>query len=655
LQHDPEARLLIVIPRLVHYLPRVRRALAAALDTDGAASNTTALYAFESGVPLVDYPLIETALTLLRCATGTQVFLAWSVLLRSPYLDCGGWRWRAQFERWLRLNNVTEMDWNRFRHLPLRCGSDPQGSSLQSLDRLLLLPPGGETSAAAWAQHFAALLEAAGWPGPNPGSNEQQVRLRFEQLLGEMAAAHEAAGPLDQLEALELLGAWAQRARFEVASGDVAVTVTDSIDEPLVRYDGIWVAGLSADVWPPAASGDAFIPFSILAGSGMSTRSAAGQQQRARGAMQAWESATTTVVYSWPRQLDDAELEPSPLLAVAAVAASATGTSASASERLHPWRSGRMQLAAPTESCGADMARPWPRGQHARGGVSLIQSQALCPFRASATARLQCRPLPAPVDGMPPPLHGQIVHRALQGLWRELGDSAALALPEGHLRAVIEQQVAKAIVEFRGRTVMRLAAAVWQIEQRRCIEVIARLLPLERQREPFSVLASETELQLVVGGLPLSLRLDRVDQLPGASLHTIIIDYKTGKPAASADWLAERPAETQLLLYAEGAGDELCAVATLHAHTSEVRFSGVADQVGRLPRVGSVRGASWPELRSLWHERMSALGAAFVAGVADVAPQKRACDYCHLRVLCRVDADRVGDDVAAGADGGDDE
>ena len=309
-----------------------------------------------------------------------------------------------------------------------------------------------------------------------------------------------------------------------------------------------------------------------------------------------------------------------------------------------------MQLAAPTELCGPDVARLWPAGQRARDGVRLIQAQSQCPFQATAIGRMQCEPLAAPLDGITPQLHGQIIHRALEGLWKELQDSATLARLSDARQSLVQRQVLLAIAEFRERVVTRLPEALWQIEQQRCQQVLTRLLEVESQREPFTVSSTEEQLERVIGGLPLRLRRDRVDRLAGTDPRSVIIDYKTGKPASRTDWLSARPGETQLLCYAFEAGPELCAIATLHVHTSGIAFKGVADKTGRLPRVPTLKGIGWDELRQLWHEHVHALGASFVAGAASVAPLKRACDHCHLKLLCRVNADRLVDDEGSGGD-----
>jgi ATP-dependent helicase/nuclease subunit B len=142
---------------------------------------------------------------------------------------------------------------------------------------------------AVWAQAFAQLLSRCGWPGEDLGSDEQQVRMRFDELLGTSRRSRRPAARLRAGEASQLLHDMAQRVAFEPASDDVPVTVTASLDDPIVRYDGIWVAGLSADVWPPAAQPDALLPLLLQRDAGLPEASASGQLQLALQRMRQWQ------------------------------------------------------------------------------------------------------------------------------------------------------------------------------------------------------------------------------------------------------------------------------------------------------------------------------------------------------------------------------
>jgi len=90
-------------------------------------------------------------------------------------------------------------------------------------------------------------------------------------------------------------------------------------------------------------------------------------------------------------------------------------------------------------------------------------------------------------------------------------------------------------------------ARAWRdIEAGRLQTLLRQWLALERQREAFQVAATEAELRLKLDALELRLRVDRIDRLPDGS--QLIIDYKSSV-CRLQDWLGERPARPQLLLY----------------------------------------------------------------------------------------------------------
>ena len=97
LLREPTASLLVVAPGLGSNLPRLQRALAEtlSLQVSSDGDSESPMVALEGGIALCEYPLVAAALAILRCATGLQPFTQWSVLLRSPYLDLGGWQWRG--------------------------------------------------------------------------------------------------------------------------------------------------------------------------------------------------------------------------------------------------------------------------------------------------------------------------------------------------------------------------------------------------------------------------------------------------------------------------------------------------------------------------------------------------------------------------------
>src|SRR6185503_310255 len=170
-------------------------------------------------------------------------------------------------------------------------------------------------SAPDWAPRLLAALRAVGWHGSRAlRTDEHQTVTRWYALLDEYAALGCWLPRSPAAEAVATLGELARERSFDPASVAAPVTLTDSHDDPIVRYDGIWVAGLDAAQWPAPPRPDVFIPLRLQVAAGIPAASAAGQSARARAALAAWRAATDTLVCSWAHLDEDAHRTPSPLL-----------------------------------------------------------------------------------------------------------------------------------------------------------------------------------------------------------------------------------------------------------------------------------------------------------------------------------------------------
>lgn len=644
LEADPGARLLVVAPQLAQCAPRLRRALAEQLvgSAEGAPRFAALPFAFEGGQPLADSPAVQAALLALQMAVAPREFREVSSVLRAHCWDAAHAAARVQLELQLRAQQRVLADWQALAPQAAGPGDTDHGWLAAVIASVNGWPR--RAGAGAWARHFAQLWRDLGWPGDNVASAEQQRRLRLDELLGEFAALDECLGTMSAAAAVDWLRAWVREAHFEAESGDVPVTVTAALDDPLVGYDGIWAMGLSADAWPPAPGVESFLPGELLRAAGVARASPEGCLASARAAMECWRQRCGELVLSHARLDGEALTGPSPLLAefagVTAPAGETVPAPAPAAPANWPW-----PLAARLEDCGPDRALPWTPGTRARGGIGVLESQSACPFQATARWRLGCEPLPVPQAGLTARSHGQIVHAALEALWQRLGGSGALRArrPE-EWQGEVAAAVATAIRGEQGRLAMPLPEVVWRLEQQRCEQLLGAALALESGRSDFVVQAQEQWQELAVAGLQLRLRIDRLDTLGGQSTvaggRQLLIDYKTGKPR-STDWSAARPQQVQLQAYAQQL-PHLGAAVRLHLYRGAASWRGVAD--AGVPLAGAaqpdgVAAVDWVTLSADWQRVIENLAAEFVHGEARVAPQPQACRQCELQLLCRVSAE----------------
>jgi probable DNA repair protein len=438
----------------------------------------------------------------------------------------------------------------------------------------------------------------------------------------------------------------AQRVAFEPASDDVPVTVTASLDDPITRYDGIWVAGLSADAWPPAAQPEALLPLLLQRDAGIPEATADGQLRLALQRMRQWQQRSQQHTLSWSRSESELPRDRSPLLGEPGAQLEAAPDGGF---ELQAW----MQAQAPALQAWSDRdAPPWPPARAPRGGVALLELQSLCPFRAVGELRLQARRLPQPQPGIDPRLRGQMLHLALERFWGATPDSATLHGRAREQTLALAQRCAwLATEQLAARLPFAIETALLRREAARAERVIGQLIDWELGRERFGVQSLELRQPLALGGASLTLRLDRVDRLADGRL--LVIDYKSGA-AQPFDAHDLRPPRPQLPAYALAAGTEVAAVVALHLGREGIKARGIADRAGRVPGRGvdvvPDGDAGWRLLQQQWLERLERLMREFLGGCAAVQPQPGACEYCHLQMLCRVDAQVLAAAAAAAAD-----
>jgi probable DNA repair protein len=646
LQHDPEARALIVLPGPTGLRERLATLVRQSLDPRGwihdEEARRDALVAIEGGDALGRAPLVAHALTALSVLTRVTPFESLSSWLCAPYWrqpDAAG---RARVDNWLRQDAPLELDLAALLGLLARTAPARKAATKipagELRARLLAAAAHLEVRSAApreWAVNIRGALDALRWPGDVVRTSAAaQTLQRFNELLNEFGELHMMVRTLRRDEALQIFSELAMRSAFRPASGDALVTITPFLEDPIVRYTGIWVTGLDASAWPQPVQVNPFLPLQAQCAAGIAAASAEGRATEARALMLAWRAAADELVFSVATREEDLELMPSPLLNEWPGA-----WSQPAPPRL--WLPAQLHRDGELESLVDATAPAWPTAERLPRGTRILELQSQCAFRAFGELRLGSRAPDAPEPGVPALERGIFLHGALEALWRTLKDSDALCRLEGaQLNAMIARSVAAAAQDLWGATLGRAQVR----ECARAHELLARVCELERTRTPFRVRAIELESSVLLAGARLDLRIDRVDALADGGLA--ILDYKSGTHK-TMDWYGERLSHPQLIAYLLALDEDVRAVATVNVAARDVGFHGIAVTAGLLPKLKSPAAQpgmpdddAWAQSRLFWRTRLEALMRDFLGGRAAVDPAPGACRHCDVASLCRI-ADRA--------------
>ncbi|MGO9623852.1 MAG: PD-(D/E)XK nuclease family protein [Steroidobacteraceae bacterium] len=643
LQSDPGFRAWVCVPDL-----RARR--AEALDAFDAAlapqrfclpgTAGVAAYALAGGAPLADYPSVRIALETLNLARGIVPFERYSALLRAPEYQASSAdaSRSALLDVGLRTRAPSDLPLAAWLALSDRVARELAMEPVDALVRLRAVTQTldrshGTHPLSRWVPLWIAAFESGPWGYRHRwSSGEYQAAERLRELLSTLAFADRFFGALSRQAAERLLTTAARDTPFQPQTGIPPIWVSGELSDPWLKYDGLWVAGLSEDRWPARAEPNPLLPVALQRDYGVAGATVQSQLHSARDLQQRWRARAPSIVFSYANSDASRATMASPLLPAGLPAL----RSAAAEPQPH-WLHGRRRAPA-LERVLDDCGPPFGESERTRG-VESLRAQSRCAFRGFAHTRLRSDALALPTPGFSPLERGQLVHDALEGVWARLQDSAALeALGEAARAQLLDASIARAI---EARCAVRDPGARWRTRERlRMRSLLDRWLDVERQREPFAVERLEQGRQPARhAGVEFACRIDRVDRLRDGA--RVLIDYKTG--LSDADWRGPRPDNPQLPVYALQYAERLVAVAYGQVNAADSRFVAESERAGVFEprqRRSKLEGfGSFGELLGVWSARIERLAAELAAGRAEVAPTLQACATCHLQGLCRISAD----------------
>jgi probable DNA repair protein len=578
------------------------------------------------GMPLASYPLAHAALGLLALAAGEVDFALASRLMRSPFVA------GAETE----LARRARLDADLRRELPARVtlarivgaikGCPSLRERFEALYNYASANLTGMQSPHAWARHFSALLETAGFPGERAlDSAEFQTRAKWYAVLGDFARLERVVPRMSAAQALVRLRRLAADTLFQPESPDAPVQVLGILESAGLEFDHLWISGLTDDAWPLAARPNPFIPVALQKKAGIPEAAADTALALDLRITDDWLHAAGEVVVSHPLREKDRELLPSALIAAIAHGEVTLPAFPRYRDELHAVRA----LVSV-----ADGIAPPHAANDVRGGTRVLADQAACPFRAFARHRLGAEGIETPADGLDARDRGNLLHTLMAQLWGTLGTKSRLdAISANELTIAIDDAADAAVAKVRAQRAGVLDGRIAELERARLARLAREWLVVDGARGDFEVVAREEKRALEAGGLSFSGRIDRMDKL-AAGGH-VLIDYKSGR-ATPNDWLGARPDDPQLPLYAIAATEDIAAVAFARIKTGEMRFMGLTREPDVLPKTKAAE--SWQGLLAGWRRELDSLGREFAQGVARVDPKRGliTCRHCDLHPLCRV-------------------
>lgn len=655
---NPQAKLAIIVPEL----DALRDTMANLLDDTfhpealhPAHTETPRCYEFSLGLPLNRWPLVNSALSLLRLAfqSAPMPQSALSSLLADIYWS------QALHEADARAALDAEMR----RQLPLQVHAYTFARFVarQQQDEYPILCPAlhADLTAllnhakqaprkqlpSAWATSFNALLQATHWPGERSlSSHEHQCHTKFKDVLTQFSALDTWLGAVDAMSALHRLTQLCQAHIFQPQTVRLPnITVMGMLEASAQPLDGAWIMGMNDHLWPPLSRTNALIPAELQRQARTPNASSEVQMAFASQIHQRLLQSAKQVIFSYARQEGDRLLRVSPLIQ-AIPETSATSLSATLAETLAGSQTPDWQWLED------HLAPPVQEGEHISGGTGLLRAQALCPAWAFYQYRLKARKLETPHNGLDAMQRGDLIHRVLAAFWTQQATLDWQTVDAENLKSKLDHIAAEVIAEFNQAFAQPFSAVFCQLEAERLSKLaLTWLWEVERERpQAFTVTLVEQTFKPLIEGIQVKLVIDRVDTLADGRL--VVVDYKTGSMPDFKNWASDKISEPQLPIYAAFLlqDAEIAAVCFGKLRLTDGGFTGVAAEDDIVPGIKAFNHEKnklfdpeqfpdWPSVLAHWRTQITRTAQALKAGEAAVMfESEQDLGYCDVLPLLRL-------------------
>jgi len=644
LRDNPELRIGVIAPDLERYQSLIRHHFLSELDPSAAldGSGSSLPYNISLGGRLDGEGVIFSALQLLSLPSVLSIDEL-SRLLLSPHLAGSGAAFakRSLADVELRRRRLASFPLWKLQRLLEDVGCDHDFVTIiESISRFN--NNSHKAMPGVWAEKFANLLQACGWPGDRTISSRQyQAVERFRTLLAEIASLDLVAGPVSRSEACRLLRQMAADVEYQPESSGSKVQVLGMLEAGGLDFDCLWILGMHSSALPKSVRPNPFIPRSLQKEKGMPRADAGRELEYAGRIIQRLFNAAPSVVTSWPVTDNGVAQRPSFFINDLPARSLPDTVSAAPAATISAWK-GALEYISDFQTRSLLSKKP------VSGGTAIVKDQALCPFRAFAHYRLKAQGMEDPDIGLDNMTRGTLVHSTLEFFWETTRTHETLSqLSEEDISSTLSRAVEQALTREEKQKRADMPSRIRELESLRLVRLCRKWLELERKRAPFTVIEQEQLHQETIGRLHFRTRIDRIDRLENGTLA--IIDYKTGIPDPK-QWYEHRIQEPQLPVYCNAIErSEIGAVlfAVVRNKPAERRFSGLARAPEEFPGLSShalqktLNEFGWEDIDQVlghWKNALPALGDAFTSGDASVDPVDvhKTCRYCDLTSLCRI-------------------
>lgn len=574
------------------------------------------------GKPLIQYPIVNNALALLSLTKGSISLDQLHLLCHSTFIGkCKEEKLKGQ-----RLYEKLQRSGESRFYLSVLSQQSLQGSWLgEAIGCFIkIITRNHKQNLPQWRDVFLEALEAIGFPGDRSLSSEEyQIHIRFLHALNEFGQLADMSTLYDKSQAMALLRWLLDGLIFQPKAHESSVQFIGFLEALGLQFDALWIMDVHENQFPKKLNPSAFIPIETQRELHMPHASDERELRLAKTHIQRLSQSGQEVIFSHYKNQEGIHLHECALISHLPY------------ERLPelPQNETKSHHFEKVEQCQHAPLLPVKK---MRGGSYLIKEQAQCPFRAFSKFRLSLQERRENMEGLDPLDRGVLIHKVMELFWRQVQTQEVLLQLEedGKLEVVCYEVIKQALTELKREKPHTCTPSFLKIESQRLGRILNSYLALEKTRPPFKVIHIEFEGEFVLEGVPLKLRIDRIDELENGDW--LVIDYKTGLPSVSG-LFETRLTEPQLPMYVL-MDDNIKAIVYGQLQQKAIRNKGVSQEDVEIEGITTIeknQSVSWQEQKQKWQVAVTDLMQEFLDGQIATTPSSEiVCVSCQYKTLC---------------------
>jgi len=603
------------------------------------------------------YPLINIAILILQIAncyiTKDQIkYEDFSRLLRTKFigganLELSG---RSYFDYILREKVDYKFNWQYIKNFLLKISQQHQVHSVKFFIKFLddfewainarNLIDNNKYNCNYWVSFCKEILQTFNWGKENINDAEQHQINCWQDFLEKYNELSNFIGEHDLKECIKILVKLSKLYNVEpkkIISKNISnvtnvtknITIVNLLEAINMKFDHLWVSGLSSNNWPNEYQFNPFLPIALQKEFCIPHLNDMQNLEIHNKFFKQLIAVTDKLfICSYPLYVDNNLARCSRLI----------NNFQKFTIDMQLKINQKIKLKINPETYTDDIA-PTYKG-NTFSGTKFLKLQSACPFQANAKVRLRALGLQRPLSYLSKAIKGEILHKTLAQFWLQYKSSDALQkLSINIIQKELLAIVNKNLNNLKKTRPISLNPSIFQIEARRiadlCFDFIKKY---DLEREKFTTIHLEEKFTVKLREFLINIKIDRIDQLSNGDL--LVIDYKTGKGSINS-WNSMRMDDPQLPIYSL-CSSNIKGLILAVIRVDKLELLGVLGNLDLdnmvLPDAKLIHLTNWDEHLAKWYEDLYRLATEFKNGVAILDPKygARTCKACDLKYMCRV-------------------